>query len=59
MVFACSVVEGVSVMLAPLGAEPGLIVVEGGSALESNGVTIATGRAAPGDVHDLDDICRA
>ena len=51
--------EGVSVMLAPLGAEPGITVVEGGSALVSNGVTVATGRAAPGDVHDPDDVCRA
>ena len=51
--------EGISVVFTPLGAEPGITVIEGGSALVSNGVTVATGRAAPGDVHDLDDVCRA
>ena len=51
--------EGVSVMFAPLGAEPGFTVIEGGFALVSNRVTVATGRAASGDVHDLDDVCRA
>ena len=46
-------------MFTPFGAEPGITVVVGGSALVSYGVTVATGRAAPGDVHDLDDVCRA
>ena len=57
--FAGCKVEGISVVFTPFGAEPGITVVEGGSALVSNGVTAATGRAAPGDVHDLDDVCRA
>ena len=48
--------EGVSVVFAPLGAEPGFIVSKGGFALISNGVAIATGRTASGDVHDLDNI---
>ena len=51
--------EGISVVLTPFGAEPGITVVEVGFALVSNGVTVATGRAAPGDVHDPDDVCRA
>ena len=49
--------KGVSVVFAPLCAEPGATVIEGGSALVSNGMTVATGRAASGDVHDLDDVC--
>ena len=56
IMFAGCKVEGVSVVFAPLGAEPGFIVSEGGFALISNGVAIATGRTAPGDVHDLDNI---
>ena len=51
--------KGVSVMLAPLGAEPGSTIVEGGFALVSNRVTVAAGRAVPGDVDDLDYVCRA
>ena len=51
--------KGVSVMFTPLGAEPGVTVFEGGFALVGNRVTVAAGRAAPGDVHELDDVCRA
>ena len=46
-------------MLAPLGAEPGFTVAEGGFALVGNRVTVAAGRAAPGDVDELDDVCQA
>ena len=46
-------------MFAPLGAEPGVTLAEGGFALVGNRVTVAAGRAAPGDVHDLDDVCQA
>ena len=56
---AGSIMEGVSVMLAPLCAEQGVTVVEGGFALVSIRMTAAAGRAAPGDVDDLDDVCRA
>ena len=51
--------KGVSVVFAPFGAEPGVTIIEGGFALVNNRVTAATGRAAPGDIHDLDDVCRA
>ena len=51
--------KGVSVMFAPLFAEPGATITEGCFALENNGVTVATGRAALGEIHDLDDVCRA
>ena len=46
-------------IIAPLGAEQGVTVVEGGFALVSNRVTVAAGRATLGDVDDLDDVCRA
>ena len=48
--------EGVPVMFAPLGADSGLIVSKGGSALNCNGVAIATGWTASGDVQNLDNI---
>ena len=51
--------KGVFVVFAPLGAELGSTVREGGFALVNNRVTIAAGRAIPGDVKDLDDVCRA
>ena len=51
--------KGVSVVLAPLGAELGSMVREGGFALVDNRMTVAIGRAISGDVDDLDDICQA
>ena len=55
--FACCKMKGVSVLLAPLGAEPGSTVGEGGFALVDNRMTVAAGRAISGDVDDLDDFC--
>ena len=43
-------------MFAPLGADSGLIVSKGGSALDCDGMAIATGWAASGDVQNLDNI---
>ena len=51
--------KGVSVMFAPLGAELGSTVGEGGFALVDNRVTVAAGRAIPGNVDDRDDVCQA
>ena len=51
--------KGVSVVFAPLGAELGSAVREGGFALVDNRMTVAAGRAIPSDVNDLDDVCRA
>ena len=51
--------KGVSVVFAPLGAKLGSTVGEGFFALVDNRMTVATGRAIPGDVNDLDDVCQA
>ena len=56
IMFAGCKMEGVPVMFAPLGADSGLIVSKGGSALNCNGVAIATGWTASGDVQNLDNI---
>ena len=57
--FAGCKVKGVSVVFAPLGAKLGSTVGEGFFALVDNRMTVATGRAIPGDVNDLDDVCQA
>ena len=51
--------KGVSIVFAPLGAELGSTVGEGGFALVDNRMTVAAGRAILGDVDDLDDVCQA
>ena len=48
--FSCCKMEGVSVVLAPLGAELGSAVGEGGFALVCNRMTVAAGRASPSKV---------
>ena len=50
--------KGVSVVFEPLGAKLGSTVGEGGFELVDNRMTVAAGRAIPGDVNDLDDVCR-
>ena len=57
--FACCKMEGVSVVFAPLGAELGSAIGEGGFTLVCNRMTIAAGRTGPGDVDDLDDVRQA
>ena len=48
--------EGVSVVFAPLVAELGLAVGEGGFAMVCNRMTVAAVRTGLGDVDDLDDV---
>ena len=57
--FAGCKIKGVSVVFAPLGAELGSTIGEGGFALVDNRMTVAAGRAIPSEVDDLDDVCRA
>ena len=55
MVFARQVMEGVAIMLAPLGAKSGF-PVEDGSTLVFNRMTVSTAEAEPSDVDDFDDL---
>ena len=58
MVLTHCVVEGVAVMLAPLGANSGSSSYNS-STLGFNRMTAPTGGAGPSDVEDFDDLCRA
>ena len=58
MVLACCIMEGVAVMLAPLGANSGSSFYDS-SALIVNSMTASTGGAGPSDVEDFDDFCQA
>ena len=58
MVFALQVMEGVAVMLAPLGTNSGFPVYDG-STLVFNRMTASTAGAGPSEVDDFDDLRRA
>ena len=58
MVLACHVMEGVAVMLAPLGANSGYPFYVS-STLVFNRMTASTAGAGPSDVDDFDDLRRA
>ena len=54
MMFACSVVEGETVVFAPLGADSGFSLNDGFARSVGKMNASACG-AGPGDVDDLDD----
>ena len=57
--FAGCIVEGVTIVFAPLGANLESAIREDSFTLMANKVNTATGRTSPGDVNDFDDVRRA
>ena len=54
--FTGCIMEGETIVFAPLGADLGFDIGEDNSTLMSNRMNVTTGRTGPSDVDDLDDV---